>query len=150
MDLQASRAEQALSIHPRALDLILLIHDTLVRATLNAPIGARAVVAVFAPPGTSRYDAPARFFAQVLEQAGLATLSLDALEAPHGDEAVHVVDWLSSESFTAGLPIGLLAFERSLRLDVPGARAQLVSTDTTPRAAERASESFVQQLLERW
>lgn len=148
MDLNATRAEQVLGIHPRALDLILLIRDTLVRATLNAPLGARGVVALFAPPGSSRYDAPSRFFAQVFEQAGLATLSLDALDAPHGDEAEHVVGWLSSESFTAGLPIGLLAFESSVSLDVPGARAHLVCKDTSARAAENASELFVRELLQ--
>jgi hypothetical protein len=146
MDLNASRAEQVLGIHPRALDLILLIRDSLVRATLNAPLGARGVVAVFAPPGSSRFDAPSRFFAQVLEQAGLATLSRDSLESPRGDEAEQVVSWLASESFTAGLPIGLLAFEPSVSLDVAGVRAQLLSTETNARAAERAAELFVQRL----
>lgn len=147
MDLNATVAEQVLGIHPRALDLILLVRDTLLRATLNAPLGARGVVALFAPRGTSRYDAPTRFFAQVLEQAGLATLSLDPLEAPHGDEAEHIVSWLSSESFTAGLPIGLLAFDSNLTLGVPGARAHLVCKETSARAAEDASELFVKELL---
>ena len=147
MDFVAQAAERVLGIHPRALDILVPIAGALVPATLNVPLGARAIVAIFSPSGRSRYDAPNRFFAQVLEQAGLATLSLDPLETERSDEATKVVDWLSTESFTADLPIGLLAFTPELKLDVTGVAAWLVSPERTARAAELASELFVQRLL---
>jgi hypothetical protein len=140
-------AEQALGIHPRPLDVTVPTGDALVPATLNVPSGARGVVALFAPPGRSRYDAPSCFFAQVLEQAGLATLSLDGLETIRGDEPKRVVDWLRTESFTAPLPIGLMAFAPGLSLGVPRVAAWLESSEAAPLAAEVASEFFVQRLL---
>jgi hypothetical protein len=140
-------AEQALGIHPRLLDVTVPTGDALVAATLNVPSGARGVVALFAPAGRSRYEAPSCFFAQVLEQAGLATLTLDALETVRGDEPKRVVDWLRSESFTASLPIGLLAFANDLSLAVPRVTAWLVSTEEAPLAAELASEFFLERLL---
>jgi hypothetical protein len=140
-------AEQVLGIHPRALDVTVPTGDVLVPATLNVPVGARAVVAVFAPPGGSRYDAPSAFFAQVLEQSGLATLCLDGLDTLRGDETRRVVDFLRTEAFTAGLPIGLLAFAPGLLLSIPRVSAWLESSSSAPRAAELASEFFVERLL---
>lgn len=146
MDFAAQPAERVLGIHPRSLDVVVPVAGNFVPATLNVPIGARGIVAIFSPAKRSRYDAPVRFFGQVLEQSGLATLCLDPLEAPRGDEPASIVEWLSTESFTAGLPIGLLAFEPNLELDVPGVSAWLVSPTRSAQAAERASELF-QNLL---
>jgi hypothetical protein len=142
-------AEQALEIHPRGLDVTVPTGDALLAATLNVPPGARAVVAIFAPAGRSRYDSPSCFFALVLEQSGLATLSLDGLDSPRGDEVKRVVDWLRSESFTSTLPIGLLAFGSEPSLAVSRVKAWLVSEAKEPRAAELASEYFVSRLFDR-
>lgn len=147
MEHLASGAERVIGIHPRALDLSVPTGRALVPATLNVPIGARGVVAVFAPPGRSRYDAPSKFFAQVLEQAGLATLSLDPIDLAQGDEVDAVVYWLRSESFTRELSIGLLGFDSAWTPRVPEGVAALVVGQLTPRSAELASEYFVARLI---
>lgn len=147
MEQLASGAERVIGIHPRALDLLVPTGQALVPATLNVPIGARGVVAVFAPPGRSRYDAPSKFFAQVLEQAGLATLSLDPIEVTQADDYDAVVHWLRTESFTRELSIGLLGFESGAPPRVPEGVAALVVGQLTPRSAELASEYFVARLL---
>lgn len=139
-------AEETLGLHPRELDVWVPLEDASLRGTLNVPHGARGVVGIFAPLGRSRYDAPCRFFAQVLEQAGLATLCLDAPDQAKGDEPERVVSFLRSESFTAALPIGLLGFAPGSALAVPGVAAWLETSAEAPQAAELASEFFIARL----
>ncbi len=147
MDYIASEAEQVLGVHPRSLDLVVPTGGAPVPATLNVPLGARAVVAIFTPTGRSRYDAPSRFFSRVLEQSGLATLTLDPPEDDRGDDPARVTAWLRTEPFTSGLPVGLLSLTSGTKLALAQADAWLVLLDLTPRAAELASEFFVARLL---
>lgn len=146
-----SASEQATGIHPKQLDVSFLAGAVLASATLNVPQGARGLVVVFSNEGTARFDPGTRFVAEVLEQSGLATLALDPLVPCTENEVIGVVSWLRRESFTAQLPLGLLASHDCARpvtsaavvLNLPSA----VLTETAAaNAAELAAEQFLRRL----
>jgi putative phosphoribosyl transferase len=109
---------------------------------LDIPEGARAVVLFAHGSGSSRHSPRNRFVAQVLRQAGLATLLLDLLT---GDEEVvdmetgHLrfdidllagrlvgaTDWLAQAPETAGFPVGYFGAST-------GAAAALVAAAERP------------------
>ncbi len=157
MDFASSPAEHALGVHPKPLELSLAVSGASVCGTLNVPPGARAAVALFTPRGTSRFEATSRFFGQVLEQAGIATLVLDPLPASalFADQAREIVRWLEQEPFTTGLPIGLLVLGQGPETNAADGLAMVAHVkgcfwcdEPSPRQAELASEFFVKRLLE--
>lgn len=100
--------------------------DTLLKATLNFPHGARGVVALLHASSGGRFAAETRFVSEVLGQAGFATLEVDLL-TPDETAALSitrrteqhlpllssrvgaVVDWLENQRETLGLEVGLFA-----------------------------------------
>lgn len=114
------------------------------QATFTRPDNARGVVAFAHGSGSGRHSPRNRYVAQVLNQAGLATVLADLLteaeervdlQTRHlrfdigllADRVTGVVDWLRSTPETAVLPVGLFGAST-------GAAAALVS------AAERTQE----------
>ena len=109
---------------------------------LVVPAGAVGVVAVAPGSGSGRHSPRNRHVATTLQVAGLATLLMDpltlreeALDAAGGrmrfdipllaERTVGIVDWLSAEPATAGLPIGLFGAST-------GAAAALVAAALRP------------------
>jgi hypothetical protein len=163
-----------------------------IEATLDLSPSARGVVALLHAASADRFAPRNLFAARTLQQVGLATLQADLLtpnEEAAGAERVcentalmaerilAVVDWLSGESTTAHLPLGVLASERVTtallaaapqRLNVralvvrgklsdalpPGAPVVAAvpgyeEPGALPRFAEQASEFFIEQLVRR-
>lgn len=100
--------------------------ETLLKATLNTPLDAHAVVLLIHAGSAQRFGAASRFASEVLGQAGFATLQVDLLTpaeeaelsaSRHPEDHVPLlsqrvataVDWLGQERETAALPIGLFA-----------------------------------------
>jgi hypothetical protein len=152
MDLAHCSTENASGVHPRALDVSISAGSTIVHGTLNVPVGTRGLVVLFGSDGSSRFDPGPRFTAQVLEQAGLATLTLDPMQPCSETEVIGVLAWLSRQSFTASLPVGLLS-RRDCARAVAGAAVLLglpnvLMTEAEPlqKAAELAAELFLSRL----
>jgi putative phosphoribosyl transferase len=89
------------------------------RGTLRQPPGARAVVVFAHGSGSSRFSPRNRYVAQVLEEAGLATLLMDLLEEDEANDRSKVfdialladrlraaADWLAGQPETTGLRLG--------------------------------------------
>jgi putative phosphoribosyl transferase len=150
MDYALSSPEGATGIHPQQLEVSFVAGDAVASATLNVPPPAKGLVVLFASPGSSRFDAGPRFIAEVLEQAGLATLSLDPLGNCGVGEVQGVIEWLRRESFTAALSVGLLASGVVARQVIAAAQAlelpSVVLTEGEPAA--KAAELAVEQLLQ--
>ncbi|HEX2877271.1 MAG TPA: hypothetical protein VHP33_38745 [Polyangiaceae bacterium] len=100
--------------------------ETLVKATLNVPLDAHAVILLIHGGSALRFGAASRFASEVFGQAGFATLQVDLLTPAEEAElaasrhpedhvpllsqrVVTAVDWLGHERDTAALPIGLFA-----------------------------------------
>lgn len=112
-------------------------------ATLTVPPAARGVVALLHASSAGRFGLLSRFTAQVLDQAGLATLQVDLL-LPDEEAALveqgrsstalltrrvaAVVDWLNEQPATRAMRVGLFASERELA-------AALRATELRPRVA---------------
>jgi putative phosphoribosyl transferase len=92
--------------------------------TLGVPSDAAGVVLFAHGSGSSRFSSRNRLVARVLRDAGFATLLLDLLSpaeeavdditrklrfdiAMLADRLVSAIDWLGTQSDTAGLPVGL-------------------------------------------
>jgi hypothetical protein len=106
---------------------VILAASTPLDATLTVPHGARAIVALLYASSAGRYERHHRFVAEVLGQAGLATLEVDLLtpeeEAAWSapvlsdqryrvlvDRIEGVLAWLAAHASTARLTVGLCAF----------------------------------------
>ena len=100
--------------------------DGVVEGTLTVPLAARGVVVFLHASSAGRFEARQRFAAQVLQQAGLATLQVDLLtpaeEAtlPLGqhraqdtllmvERALSVFTWLGNHAGTTKLAVGVFA-----------------------------------------
>jgi hypothetical protein len=100
--------------------------ETLLKATLNVPLDAHAVILLLHAGSALRFGAASRFASEVLGQAGFATLQVDLLTpaeeaelsaSRHPEDHVPLlsqrvgtaVDWLAQARDTAALPVGLLA-----------------------------------------
>ena len=98
--------------------------DTLLKATLNVPMGAQGIVALLHASSVGRFGVESRFASEVLAQAGFATLQVDLLtpaedadlsSSRHSEQCVSLllsrvlvaVDWLANQRDTVGLAIGL-------------------------------------------
>jgi putative phosphoribosyl transferase len=110
--------------HPRATDLdeqevAVPAGRRTIRGTLSRPEGARAVVVFAHGSGSGRFSPRNQYVAQVLQEAGLATLLLDLLEEDEAKDRAKVfdielladrlqaaADWLASRPETAGLRLG--------------------------------------------
>ena len=90
-----------------------------IRGTLSRPRGAAAVVVFAHGSGSGRYSPRNQYVAQVLQEAGLATLLLDLLEEDEANDRSKVfdiglladrlqaaADWLGGRPETAGLRLG--------------------------------------------
>lgn len=152
MDFAFSPVEAASGLHPRALDVTFTAGSSVVHGTLNVPIGSRGLVVLFGSDGTSRFDRGPRFIAEVLEQAGLATLALDPMQPCTETEVMGILEWLSRQSFTTSLPAGLL-FPRDCARAVSSSAVLLglptvLMTENEPlqKSAELAAELFLSRL----
>jgi dienelactone hydrolase len=111
-------------------------------ATLNIPRGARGIVLFAHGSGSSRFSPRNRAVAQVLQDAGLATLLLDLLteEEERADELtrehrfdipllsdrlVGAIDWTRAQESTAHLQVGLFGAST-------GAAAALIAAARRP------------------
>lgn len=105
-------------------ELLIPAGELQLEATLELAPGARGIVALLHAASAERFSSRNLFAAQVLQQAGLATLQADLLtpgeEAAGGERPseavalltsriVAVVDWLTGESTTTHLSLGLFA-----------------------------------------
>ncbi|MDO8502177.1 MAG: dienelactone hydrolase family protein [Gemmatimonadaceae bacterium] len=96
----------------------------ILEGTLAAPGGARGVVLFAHGSGSSRHSPRNRYVAQVLKEAGLATLLVDLLTEEEertdvitrqhrfdiqllADRLVGAIDWLNDEASTRELSVGL-------------------------------------------
>jgi putative phosphoribosyl transferase len=90
-----------------------------IRGTLIVPGGATAVVVFAHGSGSGRFSPRNQFVAQVLQEAGLATLLVDLLEDEEANDRAHVFDiallagrlesvarWLASQPETAPMRLG--------------------------------------------
>src|SRR5438445_1565326 len=94
-----------------------------VEGNLTVPTGAQAVVLFAHGSGSSRHSPRNRYVAQVLQEAGLATLLLDLLTSDEeaedaytghlrfdidllAERLVGATDWLGQERETKDLPMG--------------------------------------------
>lgn len=107
---------------------------------LNVPPGAGGVVSFAHGSGSGRYSPRNQFVARVLQEAGLATLLLDLLEAGESEDHAKVfdiellaerlqisADWLSQEPATRALHLGYFGAST-------GAGAALVAAARAPEA----------------
>lgn len=153
MDFPLCPTETASGLHPRALDVSITAGSTVVHGSLNVPVGTRGLVVLFGSDGTSRFDRGPRFIAEVLEQAGLATLALDPMQPCTEAEVMGVLAWLSRQSFTTSLPVGLLSPRDCARAVSSSAvllgLPSVILTENEPlqRAAELAAELFLSRLI---
>jgi putative phosphoribosyl transferase len=100
--------------------------DTLLKATLNVPLGPQGVAALLHASSGDRFGVQSRFASEVLGQAGFATLQVDLLtpdeeaallSSRHPEEHVSlllsrilaVIDWLGNQHETSKLSVGLFA-----------------------------------------
>src|SRR5688572_22390947 len=87
--------------------------------TLTLPPNAEGVVAFAHGSGSGRFSPRSQFVAEVLQDAGLATLLLDLLEEDEADDRTKVFDipllagrlhsaatWLSEQAATSALRLG--------------------------------------------
>jgi dienelactone hydrolase len=130
---------------------------------LTLPEGAAAVVLFAHGSGSSRHSPRNRYVAEVLNEAGLATLLLDLLtpaEEAVDDRTAHLrfdigllagrlvaaADWLQEQEETSGLPIGCFgastgaAAALMLAAERPGPVRAVVSRGGRPDLADAALE----------
>jgi len=145
----------------RSIDVAIMAGAIRLGGTLRLPAAASAVVAFAHGSGSSRYSARNRHVADVLAEAGLATLLFDLLterEEPADRYAqrlrfdipllstrlTQAVDWLSGRPETRGLPIGLFGASTGAAAAIaaaarrPGKVHAVVSRGGRPDLAEAA------------
>jgi hypothetical protein len=105
---------------------VIAIDDVLMKATLDVPIGAHAIIVLLHADSAGRFGVETRFIDEVLGQSGFGTLEVDLLtpaeegelsKSRHPEQfsprmlrrVVAAVDWLESQPETRGLAVGLLA-----------------------------------------
>lgn len=111
-----------------------------IRGTLSLPQRDAGVVVFAHGSGSGRYSPRNQYVAQVLQQAGLATLLLDLLEEDEANDRSKVFDialladrlqaaasWVAAQAETAGLRLGYFGAST-------GAGAALVAAARTPEA----------------
>lgn len=107
---------------------------------LSLPAGASGIVVFAHGSGSGRFSPRNNYVAEVLQQAGLATLLLDLLEPDEADDRHKVFDiallaerlqaasdWLAGEPATRSLPLGYFGAST-------GAAAALVAAARKPQA----------------
>ena len=116
--------------------------DVELEGTLGVPSGASGVVVFAHGSGSSRFSPRNRHVAQVLREAGLATLLLDLLSPDEEEDDLvtgehrfdiellaqrveHAIDWLADEPETESLAVGLFGAST-------GAAAALVAAAERP------------------
>jgi putative phosphoribosyl transferase len=117
------------------------VGERTVRGTLNLPAGASAVVVFAHGSGSGRFSPRNQYVAQVLQNAGLATLLLDLLEEDEADDRSKVfdiallagrlqaaADWLASQPETETLRLGYFGAST-------GAGAALWAAAASPQSA---------------
>lgn len=110
-----------------------------VRGILVVPAGASAIVAFAHGSGSGRFSPRNQLVAEVLQQAGLATLLIDLLEEDEADDRSLVFDidllahrleavsrWLAEDARTRGMALGLFGAST-------GAGAALLAAARAPR-----------------
>ena len=111
--------------------------------SLDVPRGARGAVLFAHGSGSSRFSSRNRYVAQVLREAGLATLLLDLLSSAEeqvdlvtrhlrfdipllASRLVNAIDWMAVNDSTSALPVGLFGAST-------GGGAALVAAAARPR-----------------
>jgi putative phosphoribosyl transferase len=114
--MKAKGAREAMSL---ASDVAITSGTKLVRGTLIVPSGATAVVVFAHGSGSGRFSPRNQYVAQVLQEAGLATLLVDLLEDDEANDRARVFDiallagrlesvahWLATRPVTAPMRLG--------------------------------------------
>ncbi|MES1185279.1 MAG: hypothetical protein ABUL60_15820 [Myxococcales bacterium] len=119
--IQSSRPQDSV-----AEERVIPADDVWLKATLNVPLRARAVIALLHASSVGRFGVQSRFASEVFGQDGFATLQIDLLtpveeaasftsSRPEDQAAtlltrvLAVVDWLKNQRETCDLVIGLFA-----------------------------------------
>jgi putative phosphoribosyl transferase len=121
-------------------DVTIAAGDRLLQGILTLPLAATAVVVFAHGSGSGRLSPRNQYVAQVLQEAGLATLLLDLLEESEADDRSKVFDialladrlqsaagWLASQPETEGLQLGYFGAST-------GAGAALLAAAQTPQS----------------
>jgi putative phosphoribosyl transferase len=123
-------------------DVVIRAGERHLPGTLHVPRGAEAVIAFAHGSGSGRFSPRNQFVAEVLQQAGLATLLLDLLEEDEADDRrnvfdIHLLasrlqsaaDWLGEDRETRGMSVGYFGAST-------GAAAALVAAARHPATAQ--------------
>ncbi|MGZ5043805.1 MAG: dienelactone hydrolase family protein [Methylobacter sp.] len=109
---------------PTFVDVSISFKDHILTGLLTVPEHAKGLVVFAHGSGSSRFSRRNRFVAEILNEAGISTLLFDLLTAEEEDidqrtrefrfnigllteRLIGVIDWVSGQTATAALPIGL-------------------------------------------
>ncbi|HEY8157334.1 MAG TPA: alpha/beta family hydrolase [Methylobacter sp.] len=109
---------------PTFVDVSISFKDHILAGLLTVPEHAKGLVVFAHGSGSSRFSRRNRFVAEILNEAGISTLLFDLLTAEEEDidqrtrefrfdigllteRLIGVIDWVSRQTATAALPIGL-------------------------------------------
>ena len=109
---------------PNYIDVSIAFEGLSLNGLLTVPEHAKGIVVFAHGSGSSRFSSRNRFVAQILNGAGIATLLFDLLTEEEEDidqrtseyrfdidlltdRLIGVIDWVSRETTTAALPLGL-------------------------------------------
>lgn len=126
MQLASQFAAPAEHIDAAGSEQVIPVSDGVVQGTLTVPLAARGIVVFLHASSAGRFETGQRFTAQVLQQAGLATLQVDLLTpaedaalppGPHRNQdtllmierALGVLAWVADHPSTSKLALGLFA-----------------------------------------
>jgi len=132
--------------------------DSVVQGTLTVPLAARGIVVFLHASSVGRFEAAQRFVAQVLQQAGLATLQVDLLTPAEDaalplrqprtpdtllmvERALDVIAWLGSHASTSKLAVGVFATTAETVV-------ALSAAERTPRVAAVLSQGGCPDFLD--
>jgi len=114
--MPAKGAREAMAIKR---DVAIAAGAKIVRGTLRAPGGATAIVVFAHGSGSGRFSPRNQYVAEVLQQAGLATVLVDLLEDDEANDRAcvfdiallagrleTVADWLAAQAETAQMRLG--------------------------------------------
>jgi putative phosphoribosyl transferase len=107
-----------------SIDVSIAFEDFSLNGLLTIPEPAKGLVVFAHGSGSSRFSSRNRFVAEILNEAGIATLQFDLLTEEEEDldqrsrefrfdidlltdRLIGVIDWLSRQTATAELPVGL-------------------------------------------
>ncbi|MGZ4981918.1 MAG: dienelactone hydrolase family protein, partial [Methylobacter sp.] len=109
---------------PTFVDVSISFKDHILAGLLTVPEHAKGLVVFAHGSGSSRFSRRNRFVAEILNEAGISTLLFDLLTTEEEDidqrtrefrfnigllteRLIGVIDWVSGQTATAALPIGL-------------------------------------------